>query len=683
LSGGGALAAFLQTHGGMTSARPLRAGLLVVVLTLLPALARAERPPQDRTLSPYFVVDGNAPGEDALPLRSTSASVDVAGVIANVTVEQVYTNTGTTPLHARYVFPASTRAAVHGMRLTVGGRTVEAKIQERQQARATYERAKAEGKSASLLEQERPNVFTMEVANVLPGDVVKVELRYTELLVPTDGVYELVYPTVVLPRYSNAPAALAPEHDGWVKSPYLPEGEGPSSTFGWKARLTSGLTIQEVAVPSHAVDVAWTGRSQAQVTLAPTERRGGDRDVVLRYRLAGAKVESGLVLQDGPGEKFFLLTVEPPARVAADDLPPREYVFVIDVSGSMHGFPLDTAKHLIADLIGGLRPTDTFDVILFSGASQTLSPRSLPASRENVARALRLVEQQTGGGGTELLPALREALALPRAEGTSRSLIVITDGGISDEKAMFQHIRGHLGDANVFSFGIGSSVNRYLVEGVARAGLGEAFVVTNPREAAPVAAAFRRYVESPVLTGIQVAYEGFQVSDVEPGAIPDLLAQRPIVVQGKWTGAAQGTIKVTGRTGRGRFEQVIDVARSATRTQDDALRYLWARTRIAALSDFSAREESEEERQELVRLGLAYNLLTRHTSFVAVLQEVRNPGGQGKDVDQALPLPQGVSALAVGGQNAQGDEPGLALLAALAAGLAAIALVRRSRAARA
>lgn len=667
----------------MPSSSPRTAALLLVALALLPAPASPETssPPAGKTLSPYFVVDGAESGVDALPLKSNTATVEVAGVIARVTVEQTYANMGTTPLHARYVFPASTRAAVHGMTLTVGDRTVEARIKERRQARADYERAKTEGKSASLLEQQRPNVFTMEVSNVLPGDLVKVELRYTELLVPTDGVYELVYPTVVLPRYSNQPEASAPERDRWVKSPYLHEGKAPTYAFGFRARLTTGIPIQDVSVPSHKAEVTWTGRTQAQLALDPAEKDGGNRDVVLRYRLAGAKVESGLILQDGPGEKFFLLTVEPPARVEAADIPPREYVFIVDVSGSMHGFPLDTAKKLLEDLIGGLRPTDRFDVVLFSGASQTMSPRSVPATRENIVRAKTFIGAQRGGGGTELLPALREAMSLPRTEGTSRSFIVVTDGGISEEKVMFQYIREHLGDANVFSFGIGSSVNRYLVEGVARAGMGEAFVVTKPDEAAPVAAAFRRYVEAPVLTGIQVSYDGFEASETLPHAIPDLLAQRPIVLQGKWTGAAQGRITVTGRTGRGKFEQVIDVARAASRTQDDALRSLWARTRIAALSDFSAREESEDERVEITRLGLEYGLLTRHTSFVAVLQEIRNAGAAGKDVDQPLPLPQGVSDLAVGDGNAQGDEPGLVLLATLAAGLAAVVLLRRGRAA--
>jgi Ca-activated chloride channel family protein len=662
----------------MTSPAPA-ARLLLVAFTVLPLAAVAEAPAArlDRTLSPYFVVDGAESGVDALPLKVTSADVEIAGVIAHVTVEQTYANMGTTPLHAKYVFPASTRAAVHGLRLTVGERTVEAKIQERQQARATYERAKAERKNAALLEQQRPNVFTMEVSNVLPGDVVKVELRYTELLVPTDGVYELVYPTVVLPRYSNQPEAAAPQADRWVKSPYLHEGNAPTYAFGFRAHLTTGLPLQEVAVTTHRTAVTWTGKSEARIVLDPAEKDGGNRDVILRYRLAGAKVESGLVLQDGPGGKYFLLTVEPPARVAAADIPPREYVFIVDVSGSMNGFPLDTAKRLMQDLVGGLRPTDLFDVVLFSGASQTMAPRSVPATDANVGRATAFLGKERGGGGTELLPALREAMSLPRADGTSRSFIVVTDGGISQEKAMFQYIREHLGDANVFSFGIGSSVNRYLVEGVAKAGLGEAFVVTRPDDAAATAAAFRRYVEAPVLTGIHVAFDGFQASEVEPHAVPDLLAQRPIVLQGRWTGAAQGRITVTGRTGRGPFEQVLDVAK-ATRTEDDALRYLWARTRVAALSDFSAEQESAAEKAEITRLGLEHGLLTRHTSFVAVLQETRDVGAGAKDVDQPLPLPQGVSDLAVG--NAQGDEPGLVFLATLAAGiLSAFVLLRRAR----
>lgn len=633
----------------------------------------------DRTLSPYFFVEGGEPDTDALPLKATSASIEVSGVIASVTVTQTYANEGARPLSARYVFPASTRAAVHGMKMTVGDKVIRARVAERGEARETYERARREGKSASLLEQDRPNVFTMNVANVMPGDRIEVELRYTELLVPTDGVYEVVYPTVVGPRYAGKGAG---EEDRWVANPTLRQGQAPTYSFALTASVASGMPIQELAVPSHRTRVTWSGKNSARVALDPSESAGGDRDFRLRYRLAGGKIESGLLLHQGAAESFFLLMVEPPVRVTPEVIPPREYVFIVDVSGSMRGYPLDTTKRLLADLVGGLRPSDTFNVILFSGAHQLMAPRSVAATGENIASALALIDRQGGGGATELLPAMREAMALPHPEGTSRSFVVVTDGYISAEREIFEHVRAHLGKANVFSFGIGSSVNRFLVEGLARAGMGEPFVVTDPAEAPAAAARFKQYIDSPVLTDIEVSYDGLQVHDVEPVSIPDLMARRPIVLHGKWKGTPGGRITVKGVTGGGPFVQVIDVAAASRGARQPALAYLWARTRIAALSDFHVGEETEAEKAEITRLGLAYNLLTRHTSFVAVLDQVRDRTGGAEPVDQPLPLPMGVSDAAVGDEGGPvgvGSEPPLWLLAA-ALGLVAAAASRMRRA---
>ena len=662
--------------------------MVVVLSGLFAPAARAQMAERDRTaerdktLSPFFFVNGGEPDVDVLPLEATSASIDVSGVIASVTVQQTYVNKGKKPLSARYVFPASTRAAVHGMTMTVGDRVIRAKVAERGEARERYEQARREGKSASLLEEERPNVFTMNVANIMPGDRILVELRYTELLVPTDGVYELVYPTVVGPRYSNQPESAS--QDRWVKSPYTPEGVAPTYSFSLAARVSSGIPIQDISVPSHAVKIDWSGKSSARISLDPSDRTGGNRDFLLRYRLAGAAIQSGLMLHKGDKENFFLLMVEPPARVTSEVVPPREYVFIVDVSGSMRGFPLDTAKQLLRDLVGGLRPVDSFNVILFSGAHQLMAPRSVAASAENVAQALALIDRQDGGGGTELLPALREAMALPVSEGTSRSFVVVTDGYIAGERETFDHIRANLGKANVFSFGIGSSVNRYLVDGVAKAGLGEPFVVTDAGAAPAAAARFKKYIESPVLTGIQVGFHGLDVYDVEPAVLPDLMASRPIVLHGKWKGDPKGTISVKGRAGNGEFARVVDVAAASGNPSQPSLAYLWARTRIAELSDFNAGDETEEEKREIIRLGLTYNLLTRHTSFLAVLDQVRNRQGEAPEVAQPLPLPQGVSDAAVGGGGiGVGSEPPLLLLvAALALALAGLHRARRRALAR-
>jgi Ca-activated chloride channel family protein len=642
--------------------------VLVVVLGLAGSnSARAgDAAPLEKTLAPYFVVEGGDPNVAGFPLESTRVNVAVTGVIAEVTVTQAYVNRGRRPINAEYVFPASTRAAVHGLTMKIRDQLISAVIKEREQAKATFEAAKKEGKSATLLEQQRPNVFTMNVANVMPGDRIEVTLRYSEYLVPTSGTYELVFPTVVGPRYSNRAEASAPNDSRFVASPYSPEGSPATSSFELTGTLATAIPVKSIESPSHAVTTALDNPSLVRFELAATERGGNNRDFILRYRLSGDAIQGGLQLFDDGKEKFFLLAVEPPARVEPEAIPPREFVFVLDVSGSMMGFPLDTAKKLLRDLVGGLRSVDRFNVLLFSGASELLAERSLPATRENLALAARFIDGQRGGGGTELLPALERAFGLSTDAGLSRSFVVVTDGYIEQDKDAIDLVRRRLSDANVFSFGIGSSVNRFLVEGLAKAGLGEPFVVTDPGKAAETAQRFRDYVRSPVLTDVKVAYEGFDAFDVEPRAVPDVLAERPVVVQGKWRGTPSGAVTVSGVSGRGAFSQRFDVSRTPPRAEHRALSYLWARNRIASLSDFGFGEPSEATRAQITSLGLSYNLLTRYTSFVAVAQTVRNPGAPASDVKQPLPLPAGVSNSAVGGGIEGADEPELWLLALLA-----------------
>jgi Ca-activated chloride channel family protein len=656
--------------------RSLILGFIVAFAIAGTPSARADDIEQDadKTLAPYFAVEGAAGATDAFPLKSTKADVTVSGVIASVTVTQVYENAGPTPLNARYVFPASTRAAVHGMTMRLGDRTIVARIKERQQAQQEFETAKKAGKTASLLDEERPNVFTMSVANVLPKDRVEVELRYTELLVPTEGVYQFVYPTVVGPRYVGAHPAEPVSLD-WVESPYLHAGHDTPATFDIGVTLSAGLPISDVRSPSHAVDVGWERPSLAHVSLAKADGHAGNRDFILDYRLAGKAIDAGLMLYEGPTENFFLLTVEPPAAVAARDIPPREYIFVLDVSGSMHGFPLDTAKHLIRELIGHLRPTDSFNVILFSGASRLMAPSSLAATPENIERALAVIDREQGGGGTELEGALEIAVKLPRPNPVSRTVAVVTDGFIAEEAGAFKLIHDNLHDTNLFAFGIGSSVNRHLIEGLARAGQGEPFVLTDPAQAAATAARFRRTIESPVLTNVHVEAKDWDTFALEPAAQPDVFSERPVLLFGKWRGPRQGALVVTGRTATGTFSKTISVAGASSGPQNEALVRLWARARIARLSDFNF-DGGDEAIKEVTNLGLTYSLLTKHTSFIAVLDQVRNPNGAAKDVKQPSPLPAGVSDLAVG-EYESGAEPGVWLLAALAAVLLGLRALRR------
>src|SRR5262245_46371953 len=281
----------------------------------------------DKTLSPYFQIKGGESSVDVMPLKSTEVQVSIAGVIADVRVVQTYANAAGTPLEATYVFPGSTRSAVYGMQMTIGDHVLKAKIEPRQEARLTYEQAKNEGKSASLLEQQRPNVFQMSVANIMPGDTVKVELRYTELLVPEEGEYQFVYPAVVGPRYSNQPESSAPETDKWIKNPYLSKGTPSPATLALMVDVAAGMPLQDLRCETHQVTPEFRDPSRAVVKLDSGDATANNRDFILRYRLADSKIESGLLLSTGEKENFFLLTVQPPKRSAPTAIPPRDYIF--------------------------------------------------------------------------------------------------------------------------------------------------------------------------------------------------------------------------------------------------------------------------------------------------------------------------------------------------------------------
>ena len=631
----------------------MRSSFTALVFLLGAVAVSAQQNPStaDRTLSPFFFVDTDDPSVDQLPLKSVAAQVHVAGVIADVTIEQVYRNEGTRPLEAIYIFPASTRAAVYGMVMHTGDREIIAEIREREQARQEYEEARERGQTASLLEQERPNVFKMNVANILPGDSIAVRLSYTELLVPTEKQYEFVLPTVVGPRYSPEAVNEILGPDGAERIPHLHEGEDPNYTYAIDMILAAGLPIQDYNCPTHEVIIETDTSDELRLTLDPEGGFGGNRDFILRYQLAGQQVESGLLLYEGEKENFFLLMAQPPARPELSQIPPREYIFLVDVSGSMHGFPLRVSKRLMKSLLGQLRPEDRFNVVLFAGAAAVLSDRSLSATQEHLDQAWAFIDGQQGGGGTKLLIGLNRAFDLPLAgEGYARIVAVLTDGYVDFEAAAFKLVRERLGQASLFAFGIGSSVNRFAIEGLARAGQGEPFVVLGEgREglAHVEAARFQRYIRSPILTQVEAGFEGFDAYEVEPAFIPDMLAARPIIVFGKWRGAATGTVLLGGRTGDQAYGAQFDVSTVQAKPTNKALRYLWARYRIDQLSYDEQLSYSDTLRPQITQLGLDYNLLTKYTSFVAIDRRIRNEDGL-ETVSVPLPLPEGVEDSAVG-----------------------------------
>jgi Ca-activated chloride channel homolog len=672
-------------------ATSLFAALLIVAWS--PAYAddsEAARPE-----GPYFHIASSDPSVDRLPLKSTKVDARIVGPIADVRVTQRYKNEGQRTIEAKYVFPGSTQAAVHAMSVRLGDRVLHATIREKQRAKLEYEAAKKEGKTAALLDQHRPNVFQMNVANILPGDEVVVELRYTELLLPTDGRYRFVYPTVVGPRYHVAKSEGG--SSSFPATAHLPEGQASNTAFDLNVSFVSPLPVQDIESTSHKIEVKGEASAQAEVALADEGAPANNRDFILEYRLAGATTAGGLTLYPGKSgeDNYFLALVEPPQAIAAAQINPREYVFVVDISGSMHGFPLDTAKALLRHLIGGLRASDSFNVLLFSGSNSMLSDTPVPATRANVERAIATIDNIRAGGSTEIVPALERIAALPKNPEIARTVIVVTDGYVTVEDRVFALVRKNLGNSNVFAFGIGSSVNRHLIEGIARAGQGEPFVVTKPEMAQAQAERLRKMIDAPVLTSVRARFDGLDVYDTEPArldALPDVLGGRPVALFGKWRGTRygngalqvpKGQLILDGRAASGDWQQVVPVATPDADAQ--ALRLLWARRRIQQLSDEEALVGGNAKRDAITALGLQHSLLTQYTSFIAVDHIVRNLDADNRvSVNQPSPLPQGVSNNAIGQLGTavpSTPEPAawLALLVVLGLIVAGVSHARRHR----
>ncbi len=655
--------------------------VLLLFTSYVPTVhAEEEEENEDKTRSPYFHVESEEVGVDSFPLKSTDVTTNIEGIIADTYVVQTYANQGTKPINASYVFPASTKVTIHGMQMKIGNQTVTATIKEKEQAEEEFEEAKSEGKSASMLSEQRANVFTMDVANIMPGDEVRIELHYTELITPTEGTYQYVFPTVVGPRYVGPVLDDTGNREEWAGTPYLKEGTKPSDQYHINVTVSSGVPITSLSSSSHDINIGWDENTKAHVSLSNPSDYAGNRDFILDYKLTGEQINTGLITSQTDKENTFMLMIQPPERYEVEDTPPREYIFVLDVSGSMYGFPLDTAKELIKNLVSGLRETDTFNLILFSGDSFQMSRRSLPATEENINRAIRIIDKEEGGGGTELAMAVEDALRIPEDENASRNIVIISDGYVYGESEVFDMMNENLDKADFFSFGIGTAVNRHLINGIATIGQGEPFVVTDEEEADEMAERFRTYIQSPVLTDIKVSFEGFDTYDMEPTVLPTLYAQKPIVLLGKWKGEAKGTIRIDGMTGQGAYSQSINVADailSQSGGQNDAVGYLWARKRVERLTDYGASGDNPEVQKEVTQIGLDYHMITPYTSFIAVLDVVRNPDGEATDVDQPLPLPLEVSNLAVGYRV--GSEPGEVMLICMLVAITVLSAVVKKR----
>lgn len=615
------------------------------------------------------------------PLLKAEMAANVKGDLVTVTVKQTFANPSDKPLHATYLFPLNQNAAVHEMVMDIGDERVQAKIKRIEEAKATFEQAKQEGKAASLLVEHRPNMFTQDIANLMPNLPIQVTLTYIQTLPKVDGQYELVLPLIVGPRYQPAGVGVPPTPAANVNSktklgqweveklPEYPEvADLNSPTIIDKDRvsitvdLDAGLPITELSSKTHAIREEKVSATQRRIHLAEGKTID-NKDFVLRYRLSGIKTQAGLLAHQDERGGFFSLQLEPPALPAVKEVAAREMVFVLDTSGSMDGEPIAASKQFMLHALHNLHPNDYFRIIHFSNNAEEFTNEPVAATAENIKQGLNYVENLKADGGTNVPNAVNQAFSKPAKDNTLRIVVFMTDGYIGNESEVLGMISEKIGTARIYALGVGTSVNRFLLEEMANSGRGFARFIDPTEKADDVAIQLASKLESPVLTDISIDWGDLQVSDTTPVKIPDLFAGGAVRIQGKYQQSGQHTIRVNGLI-NGRKAQLPITVTLPARADDNnnPIPVIWARSQITeAMRQINTpyhirtnRDIADNElKNKVTELGLNFSLTTQWTSFVAVSEKIVNQHPeQAEHSNIPLPMVKGVTAKAYG-DNAQ------------------------------
>lgn len=606
---------------------------------------------QDVTQGSLFAYGKQGKDLGACPLKNTAVKAEISGFLARVRVKQEFQNSFSEPIEAIYTFPLSQKGAVDEMTMTVGTRTIRGKIMKREEAREVYEQAKSQGQAASLLDQERPNIFTQSVANIMPGESIVIEISYIETLNYEDGAYEFVFPMTVGPRYIPARITDAPKI-----SPPIAIGR-PGHDISIEVNLNAGVPVEEIRSTSHEIQQLNLAPNRAQVTL-----KSGtvipNKDFILRYDVTGGKIQDAVLTHRGERGGFFTMILQPPDKIANEDRTPKEIVFVLDTSGSMGGFPIEKAKEAMRLSLEGLYPDDTFNFITFAGDTHVLFEEPVPATQANVSSALAFLESRTGGGGTEMMKAIKAALDPSDAKDHLRIVCFMTDGYVGNEAEIIGEVQRHP-NARVFSFGIGNSVNRYLLDKMAEAGKGEVEYVSLTDDGSKAARRFYERVRTPLLTDLSIDWNGLPVEDVYPSRLTDLFSAKPVIIHGRYSKPFVGTARLRGKVAGQDYSREIAINLLEAEPANDALGSLWARTRVDELT--SARLEAKDAAsaaavdKQILELGLDYRLMTSLTSFVAVENRVVNQNGKPVTIQVPVGMADGVDP-AKSGTNVSGSD---------------------------
>jgi Ca-activated chloride channel family protein len=599
------------------------------------------------------------------PLRHTDVHADIAGIVADVEVVQTFANPYDRPIEAVYVFPLPNHAAVDAMEIHLEDRVIRGVIAKRDEARAAYQAARREGRTAALLDQERPNIFTQAVANILPGDSIEVRIRYFETLPDRAGAQEFVFPMVVGPRFIPGVPVRRGDGGGDPDTTEVPDASritppvlGPDERSGHdisvEVRLDAGVRAAHVQSPSHRITVENEDRGVVRVRLAADDTIP-NRDFVLRYALDGG-APNVIVLPhrpaDGTGPGYFLALLRPEADPPPSAITPKEMIFVVDCSGSMHGEPIAKVREALTWALNHLNPLDNFQIIRFSDAARSFAPAPVPATPMYIEKALDYVAGLTDSGGTIMLEGVKAALAGPEDPQRLRIVAFMTDGYIGNEDAILAYLHDHLRGARLHSFGVGSAVNRYLLDSMAEIGRGSVtyILLRDPTEEA--IRGFYDRISRPYLTDLSIDWGRLRVADLHPAEIPDLFLGQPIRLSGRYEEPGSATVTVRGRLGGRPWERRFRVDLPERHPEGEAIASLWAREHLDDLSRRMLMGSDPALVEEATATALEHHLVSAYTSFVAIDDLVRNHGAAPEKVLVPVPIPEGVDRdMAVGPGN--------------------------------
>jgi Ca-activated chloride channel family protein len=586
------------------------------------------------------------PERQAFTLTHTDVKGKVDGNIARVSVTQKFTNPFDKPLEAVYVFPLPDEAAVDDLEIKIGDRIIKGNIKRREEAKAAYEQARQEGRTAALLEQERDNIFTQSLANIRPKETIEVTIRYTDSLKFEAGNYEFVFPMVVGPRYISRRPENRISDANRITPPLTPPETRSGQDISVDLRIDAGVPIQRLVSTSHRLVLATEGNTAA-VKIAPDDNIP-NKDLVVRYQVSNNREQSTILTTNSPQGGHFATYVIPAVTYRPNEIVPKDVVFLMDTSGSQSGDPLVKSQELMRRFIAGLNPDDTFTIIDFANTATYLSPVPLRNNEINRRLAYDYINRLNANGGTELMNGINAVMKFPPApDGRIRSVVLITDGYIGNDQQVIAEVQKQLKKGNrLYAFGVGSSVNRYLLNRLAEVGRGTVQVVRQDEPTAEVAEKFFRQINQPVLINVKVTWEGEgPAPEIYPQIMPDLFAQQPLVIYGRKEDRASGTLRITGQMANGeRYEQRLPVNfKDDSAGNNLGIAQLWGRAKIKDLSNQILAMESKSIVELITKTALDYRLLSAYTAFIAISEEVRvNPNGERIRVQVPVELPQGV-----------------------------------------